>query len=161
MRETPRTTRASPGAFCSCVPCVSRWSSPFTASASFTRAASSGWCHASGGARQAYFVIFVIDCRQDIAWHGHLEPRRDGLAGRSLSALFLAGIHREKIERETHLDAALDGFALESLHALLEQLAVKLESDGGDVAALLGTEDVARAANLEVAHGNLESAAEL
>ena len=29
------------------------------------------------------------------------------------------------------------------------------------MAALLGAEDVARAANLEVAHGNLESAAKL
>ena len=71
-----------------------------------------------------YFVIFVIDCRQDIARHGHLELRRYGLAGHSLSALFLARIHREKIERESNLDAALDGFALEPLHALLEQLAV-------------------------------------
>ena len=47
------------------------------------------------------------------------------------------------------------------MHALLEQLTVKLEAHGGDVAALLCAEDVAGPANLEVAHGDLESAAEL
>ena len=110
-----------------------------------------------GGGRR----LVIVHLGDNITWHGHLELRRGGLAGRSLGALFLAGIHREKIECDAHLDAALDGFALEPLHALLEQLAVKLEADGGDVAALLCAEDVARAANLEVAHGDLESAAEL
>ena len=43
---------------------------------------------------------------------------------------------------------------------MLEQLAVKFKSYGGDVAALLRAEQISRAANFQVTHGNLESAAE-
>jgi len=42
---------------------------------------------------------------------------------------------------------------------LLEQLAVKLETDGGDVAALFRAEQIAGAADLKVAHGNFKPAA--
>ena len=35
-----------------------------------------------------------------------------------------------------------------------------MQSDGGDVSALFGADDVAHAADLEVAHGDLEAGAE-
>ena len=43
---------------------------------------------------------------------------------------------------------------------MLEQLAVKLETDGGDVAALFRAEQIAGAADLKVAHGNFKPAAQ-
>ena len=43
---------------------------------------------------------------------------------------------------------------------MFEELAIQLEADGGDVAALFGAQEVARATNLEVAHGDFEAAAE-
>ena len=43
---------------------------------------------------------------------------------------------------------------------MLEQLAVKLEAHGGDVPALLRAEEVARAADFQIAHGDLEAAAQ-
>ena len=50
---------------------------------------------------------------------------------------------------------------MQALHGLFEELAVHLEADAGDVAVLLGAKQVARAADLEVAHGDLEAGAEL
>ena len=44
---------------------------------------------------------------------------------------------------------------------MAEQLAVKLEADADNVAALFGAEEVARAAEFEVAHGDAETRAEL
>ena len=44
---------------------------------------------------------------------------------------------------------------------LVEHLDVELEAERGDVARLLGAEEVARAADLEVAHRDLEAGAEL
>ena len=46
-------------------------------------------------------------------------------------------------------------------HGLAEQLDVELEADRGDVAGLLGAEQVAGAADLEVAHRDREARAEL
>ena len=43
---------------------------------------------------------------------------------------------------------------------LLEQLAIKIEADRDDVAALRGAENVARAANLQIAHGDVKAGAE-
>ena len=43
---------------------------------------------------------------------------------------------------------------------MAEELAIEVESDGGDVAGLLGTEEVACAADFEVAHGDLEAGSE-
>src|SRR6478752_757582 len=51
--------------------------------------------------------------------------------------------------------------ALERGHRLVEQLHVELEADGGHVAGLLRSEQFARAADLEVAHGDGEAGAEL
>ena len=44
---------------------------------------------------------------------------------------------------------------------LVQHLDVELEAERGDVARLLGAEQVARAADLEVAHRDLEPGAEL
>ena len=43
---------------------------------------------------------------------------------------------------------------------MLEQLAIEFKSDGGDVAALFRAEQISRAANFQIAHGDLETAAE-
>ena len=75
-------------------------------------------------------------------------------------ATFVARIQEKEVQPHLHLHARLYLFALERGDALLEQLAVKLEAHGRDVPALLRAEQVARAADLEVAHGNLEAAAE-
>src|ERR1035437_9264998 len=66
----------------------------------------------------------------------------------------------EEIELERHQGATLWFLAFQARDAFLEQLAVEVEADGGDVAALFRTEDVARAANLQVAHRDFEPAAE-
>ncbi len=47
------------------------------------------------------------------------------------------------------------------LHGLVEHLHVQLEAERRDVAGLLVAEQVARAAQLEVAHRDLEARAEL
>src|SRR2546429_3667156 len=73
---------------------------------------------------------------------------------------FLPGTQGHKIEPDLHLEARFDFFAFQGSDALLEQLAVEFEADGGDVAALLRPEEVSRASDFEIAHGDFESAAE-
>ena len=51
--------------------------------------------------------------------------------------------------------------ALQFSHSFLEELGVQIEPHGGDVAVLLGAEQVPRPADLEVAQGQLEAGAEL
>ena len=51
--------------------------------------------------------------------------------------------------------------ALQLPDRLGDDLAVEVEADGGDVAGLLGAEQVAGAADLEVAHGDLETRAQV
>ena len=53
------------------------------------------------------------------------------------------------------------GERLEALDGVGEQAHVEVEADGADVAALLGAEEVAGAADLEVAQGDLEAGAQL
>ena len=53
------------------------------------------------------------------------------------------------------------GLVLELPRRLFQQLAVHLVADGRDVAGLLGAEDVAGAADFQVAHGDLEAGAEV
>ena len=48
-----------------------------------------------------------------------------------------------------------------ALDGVGKQLHVQVEADGGHVAALLRAEQVARAADLQVAQGDLEAGAEL
>ena len=43
---------------------------------------------------------------------------------------------------------------------MFEKLTVEFEANGSDVAALFGAKQIARATDFEVAHGNLETAAE-
>ena len=50
-------------------------------------------------------------------------------------------------------------FAFQAVDGLAEELAVEVEADLGDVAGLLGAEEVAGAADLEVAHGDFEAGA--
>ena len=47
--------------------------------------------------------------------------------------------------------------AAKCAYGLLQQAAVQLVTDGGDVPALLSAKDVARAADFQVAHGDLET----
>src|SRR5207253_4354400 len=47
------------------------------------------------------------------------------------------------------------------VHGLLEEPGIELEADRGDVAMLLGAEDVPRATDLQVVHGDLEPGTQL
>ena len=62
---------------------------------------------------------------------------------------------------EGHRGWGRAGLAPRLGHRLGHQLDVEVVPDGGDVARLVGAEQVARAADLEVAHGDLESGSEL
>ena len=77
-----------------------------------------------------------------------------------LGSALLCRAQREKIQPHLHFDARLHFLAFQRRDALFEELAIKLETDGGDVAALLRAEQVARAANFQVAHGDFKAAAE-
>ena len=55
----------------------------------------------------------------------------------------------------------LDLLVLHLVHGVGQHLAVHLVADGRDVAGLLGAEDVARPADLQVAHGDPEARAEV
>ena len=63
--------------------------------------------------------------------------------------------------RQHVLDQVLVTAAADPLHGVPEHLHVHLETDGGDGAVLLGAEQVARAADLEVAERDLEAHPEL
>ena len=81
-------------------------------------------------------------------------------------------VHPPRVGRDVSLgnearDADVDrrsqaprrSIVLQIAHRLLQQLAVQLVADRRDVAGLLRPEDVARAADLQVAHGDLEARA--
>ena len=59
---------------------------------------------------------------------------------------------------DANVNAGCAGFALEGLNALFEQLTVEIKPDGGDVSALLGSQQIACTSNLQIPHRNLESA---
>ena len=67
------------------------------------------------------------------------------------------------VDRHVELDLGrlAHRLALQLGHRLVHHLAVEVVADGGDVAALVLAEQVAGAADLEVAHGDLEAAPEL
>ena len=67
---------------------------------------------------------------------------------------------RQKIKVHLRLPARLHLLTFENGDALFEQLAVKLEANRHDMAALFRAEQVARAANFQVAHGDFEAAAQ-
>ena len=68
-----------------------------------------------------------------------------------------------RVDREVDgdLERLLRHLALELADRLGHELAVEVEADGRDVARLLAAEQVARAADLEVAHRDLEPGAEV
>ena len=76
------------------------------------------------------------------------------------------GLHHERlrlhqeISAQADINRTRDTAALHAVDALLEHLAIHVESDSGDVTALLGAEEIARAADLQIAQGDFESAAE-
>ena len=53
------------------------------------------------------------------------------------------------------------GLVLQLPGGFFQKLAIHLVADGGDVAGLLGAKDVAGAANFQVAHGDLETRAQM
>ena len=65
----------------------------------------------------------------------------------------------DKIEPHLHLEARPDLFALQLRDRLLEELAIEIEADRHDVAALRGAEDAAGAADFEVAHRDAKARA--
>ncbi len=72
-------------------------------------------------------------------------------------------LRQVRVEREIELDLGrlAERLALQLGDHLVDHLAVQVVADGGDVARLAGAEQVAGAPDLEVAHGDLEAAAEL
>ena len=80
----------------------------------------------------------------------------------TLVAHVLGREERRDRERDRDLRGRLhDRLALQRRHGIGEQMVVQLESHRGDLAVLLLAEQVAGAANLEVAHRQLESGAEV
>ena len=71
-----------------------------------------------------------------------------------------SAIVREEIQPHLHFQTGFHPFTFERGDTLFEQLAVQFETHCGDVAALFRAEQVARAANFQIAHGNFEAAAE-
>ena len=65
-------------------------------------------------------------------------------------------IRRHEIQAKIDVEAEPQFFTFALCHGLLEQLAVKIETDGHDVAALRRAKNTARAANLQVAHRDPE-----
>ena len=68
----------------------------------------------------------------------------------------------ERLHRQVDAQLLLlgDRLALHLGHRLLEDAGVRVEADRGDVAVLLGAEQVAGAADLQVAHRDLEARAQ-
>ena len=69
-------------------------------------------------------------------------------------------VRRDKIEPHLHLEPRLGFFAFQLRDGLLQELAVEIEADRHDVAALGRAEDAAGAANFEIAHGDAKARAE-
>ena len=69
------------------------------------------------------------------------------------------GVHRQV--HAHRLGALLGGVAGQQAHRLVDHADVELEAHSGHVPGLLVAEQVARSADLEIAHGDLEARAEL
>ena len=74
-------------------------------------------------------------------------------------AIRIGGREIDKIEVEFDIDKLGNLFALEHGDGSLEQLAVKGEADGGDMARLLRAKQISGSAQLKIAHGQVEAAA--
>ena len=66
-------------------------------------------------------------------------------------------IRSNEVEPEIDIEPDPQFFTFELRDRLLEQLAVQIEADRHDVAALCCTENAARPPNLQVSHGNAET----
>ena len=114
--------------------------------------------------RRRQRAVAVLPLGADVV---DLGRRRDrGQAPVGLEAQLLLGDvvrRQEGVGRDVELDLGrrADRLALHLGHRLGDHLAVEVVADGGDVAGLGLAEQVAGAADLEVAHGDLEAAAEL
>ena len=80
-------------------------------------------------------------------------------AGAARARTALAG--GDEVELHFGANTVGAGLTLEARDALFEQLAIELEADTGDVAALLRAEQIACTAKFEVAHRNAKACAEL
>lgn len=119
----------------------------------------------AGGGREfpeavAHFVGDGVD-GMDIGCEGEAAVEVDAEAGLGDVGGGEFGAFAEEVELDFRADAVGAGFAFETGDGLFEELAVEFETDSGDMAALLGAEEVARAAEFEVAHGDAEARAEL
>jgi hypothetical protein len=70
-----------------------------------------------------------------------------------------AFVSRDKIEPHFHFEPRPQFFSFELRDRLFQKLAIKIETDRDDVAALGGAENAARAADLEIAHRDAKARA--
>src|SRR5262249_22005378 len=84
--------------------------------------------------------------------------RRNALFRAELGKLGLVG--RDEIDPKIDIEPGLKFPALQLGDCLLEQLAIQIETDRHDMAALSGAENATRAANFQIAHGDPKSGAE-
>lgn len=134
----------------------------------------------AGGARQGaeavnplpLEVVDVVFCQGfgelGVAGHAGLGALDPGLGDEGADEFIGIGAggedglaHAEEVGLQLGIGTHGGGFPLQALNGLPQQLAVELEADGGDMAALLGAEQVAGAADFKVAHGYFEAAAQL
>ena len=114
--------------------------------------------------RRRQRAVAVLPLGADVV---DLGRRRDGGQApvRLEAQLLLGDVVRREVGVGRHVELDLgrrpDRRALHLGHRLGDHLAVEVVADGGDVARLRLAEQVAGAADLEVAHGDLEPAAEL
>src|SRR4030095_13767093 len=66
----------------------------------------------------------------------------------------LCFVCHHKIKANIHIQPQPWFLSFQLRHCLLEQLAIQIETHCYDVAALRGAENAARAANLQIAHGD-------
>ena len=115
----------------------------------------------AGGGRRA---VAVLPLGADVVDVGRRRDR-----GEPAVRLHAHVVARDVVARQVRVDRHVDltstgsahRLALELADRLGDHLAVEVEADRGDVARLLAAEQVARAADLEVAHRDLEARAEV
>src|SRR5439155_26435863 len=118
-----------------------------------------------GGGRRGRGAVAVGPLGGDVLHVGRVQD--GGQAAVGLHAEVVAGdVVPGDGGGDRHVDGDLGGRFGRPLAGQLgdrlgHHLAVEVEADGGDVAGLLATEEVAGAPDLEVAHGDLEPAAEV